>query len=329
MSDQQTEQVKREWLSTYFYYASTVENFLVKAIKPFIRSLEDEGIIDGFFFIRYFEYAPHIRLRIRCDSVVQEERVKPRLIKHFNEFIRRNPSTRDDDELLKALHSGQSLKTNNTFEFISYEPEIERYGGTIGISIAEKQFEMSSRAVISALSDFNSWDYSRRLGIALQLHLGFSYAMRFSAAQANLFFNNMDSSWRPAANSILSLSQSKALEADARVPKVFVEAFEKQKKTLIPFMTRIWEGLNQGSKFEKKWFGQWVADMKRIFSLCENAFTSKPDSATSSMHPLSNDFVIVSSYAHMTNNRLGISNHDESYLAFILAEFFLEQMTEN
>jgi len=317
------------WLSVYLYYAEPWENFLTSALNPFVLELESRGWIEQFFFIRYWEYGPHIRLRLKSDSFILEEKVKPFLSEYFTGYMEHHPSLRKDPLWTQQLNEDQRWKENNTIAFVPYEPEVQRYGGSLGILIAEKQFDASSRAVLSILSESESWGYSQALGRAIQLHLGMANALRMDRSETHAFFNYIYANWRPRANAVFTKGQKEIGDNTAITTKAFAESFQKQKAFLVPMVMHIWDALQQKSEFENPWFHRWMTDMNAIYHLLcearmdkkliehdrENISTNKPFT-----HYLQKHFYIFDSYVHMTNNRLGISNHDEGYLGYLIKE---------
>jgi len=96
------------------------EEFIRQEMLEFTESLRRVGEIDKWFFIRYLDPDPHIRLRLFGDPYKLNESV----IAKVNKFAREN------------IHSGY-LKT---FTFSPYERELERYGGSGLIEQVEDVF---------------------------------------------------------------------------------------------------------------------------------------------------------------------------------------------
>ena len=53
-----------EWLSFHVFYAANSNPILVEGVTPVIRRLRAEGLIERWFFIRYWLEGPHVRLRV-------------------------------------------------------------------------------------------------------------------------------------------------------------------------------------------------------------------------------------------------------------------------
>ena len=67
------------WLSAYLYYHEPWETFITKAVSPFIDKMLEKHLVKRFFFIRYWEKGPHIRLRFQGNKQTIEEKIKPNL----------------------------------------------------------------------------------------------------------------------------------------------------------------------------------------------------------------------------------------------------------
>lgn len=328
--------IDKNWLAAYLYYAEPWEKFLIDGVRPFIRQIMDSGDAKRFFFIRYWEKGPHIRLRFNGDPGTMDARIKPRLIEYFENYFQKNPSERKDPDYLKQKDypKDQQWFPNNTVQFIPYEPEIERYGGPAGIGIAEQQFQYSTNAVLAVMGESDGWDYDRALGAAIQLHLGFAYAMEMDIHEAAAFFDSIFNMWfyRSYTTYNQDLPEEELKKRRDETMKAFHTNFDKQKDALVPFHDTVWEAFTEGVEFEQEWLNQWLADNHEILEkLTESQeagtleiakwWPKQPDRITGIV-PGANyqRWAILESYVHMTNNRLGILNRDEAYLGFLIKE---------
>ncbi|MBX7150181.1 hypothetical protein K1X84_00975 [bacterium] len=318
--------MKNVWTSAYFFYAEPWENFLSKTVHPFIQNVMKEKLADQFFFIRYWEKGPHIRLRFKGEDNIIEKKLKPYLTDYFTDFFKARPSQRYEPEWIKQLPPEKAWFPNNSIQWVDYEPEIERYSGQAGILIAEKQFEISSKVVLSIIEENRSWSYDSALGAAVQLHLGFAYAMGMSLYEAKYFFSVIAEGWMSSAVGH-SLSAENFQEKKNEILKVFEEHFNKQQSELIPFQQTLWEALIDHADFEQAWLNDWLHGMKGILTELNGLYSKNKLIFPKSFRI--NDQIDVpskrqllwsiwTSYIHMTNNRLGIQNQDEAFLGYLL-----------
>lgn len=330
------EGVKQPWLAAYLYYGEPWETFLLQGVEPFIRMVKEKGEAGHYFFIRYWEKGPHIRLRFQGDGRCLETVVKPWLEGYFQDYYRQYPSVRKEPGYLsdKNLPVEQQWYPNDSVQFIPYEPEVERYGGPVCMGIAEEQFEYSSEAVFAVMRESEGWDYDRALGAAIQLHLGFAFAMGMDMSEATAFFNHIFSMWfyRSYAGYNTGLSQEELVKRREATMKAFQENFARQKQVLVPFHETLWDGFHEAVGFEQEWLNQWLRDMGVIHGKLVDAQVSGqmitpswwPQQPQQSLKGISlvnyQQWAILESYIHMTNNRLGILNHDEAFLGYLIKE---------
>lgn len=269
------------WRSYHLYRPEPWEALLTEAVAPFVRASFEEHVADSFFFVRYWERGPHIRLRLR--TTVPEE-LDRRVDAHFSEFFTRYPSTRPA--------AGEGWLPNDSVQRIDYEPETERYGGPERLPLAEEQFEASSRGVLAILRE-GAWTYERALGAAIQLHLVLLHAFRFDLGAAARYFASHADAWLSTPESTL---------------RSFAAAFERQRDQLTRTHTAVWSALEENVDFEQEWANRWRADMTSLAMRFRGARRNLD----------AKESAILSSFIHMTNNRLGVRNRDETFLMYLI-----------
>lgn len=121
-----------EWLYMKLYCALALQDALLAGpLRDFAHDALAARYAEDWFFIRYADPDPHIRLRFRGEPDVLLRQLLPEL-----------------SALGRHLMSeGPCLK----FTFDVYDREIERYGGPAGILAAEALFGADSRAVVDLL----------------------------------------------------------------------------------------------------------------------------------------------------------------------------------
>jgi len=132
ISTQRTFAPGSEWVFAKLYSSpSTSDRLLSQTIGPVSERLLSKGLIDRWFFIRYSDPDLHLRWRLRVAGKTRAATVQ--------RHIERAVST--------ALSNGLVRRV----VFDTYEREIERYGGDVGIEIAEQYFWADSRAIVQLL----------------------------------------------------------------------------------------------------------------------------------------------------------------------------------
>lgn len=324
----------KSWLAAYLYYVEPWEEILVNAVKPFIKQVMDNKWAERYFFIRYWERGPHIRLRFFGDTRVLREQVKPRLDEYFENYYKEHPTTRKDAENIEDIKPEFRPFPNNSVQYIEYEPEVPRYGGPVGILIGERQFQVSSDAVLEVIRETGDWDYDRALGAAIQMHLGFAYALGMDLKETAAFYSRISTMWFSRAYAFQPDMPKEELQERQKITMdAFKENFEKQKETLVPYHRVLWEAFNGGAVFEQDWLNQWIEGMKKIKEelhtaqandqlVFQEAYLPKLIEGIPQDRQLL--WLILESYIHMTNNRLGILNRDEAYLGYLIRESLKE-----
>jgi len=323
-----TNQSTERWLAAHLYYAEPWDTFLVQQVKPFVERILQERWARRFFFIRYWERGPHIRLRFQGEPHRLYQEVKPRLESYFLGYFQQNPSQRTEPDWVAALPAQQCWFSNNSIQFIPYEPEVERYGGPTGIQIAEQQFALSSHTALDRMASSADWPYHRALGAAIQLHLGFAWALGMDLAETRQFYTYIFKSWLARACGISS--EMAAAERQHRYEATltaFAAQFEAQKERLVATHRTVWEALADDVEFEQTWLNDWRHGMEEIGRMLRAAHQCnalqippwfRPDPQVDVPPAQQQLWPILGSYVHMTNNRLGILNRDEAYLGYLI-----------
>ena len=319
------------WLAAHLYYASPWEQFLVDALAPFVRTVLAQKQATQFFFIRYRERGPHIRLRFKGSWQILENEVKPALIRYFEHYFVRWPSHRTDPDWTGELPSEQQWFNNNSVQFIPYEPELTRYGGPVGMTIAEKQFEISSRIALKLIEENKAWTYERALGAAIQLHLGLVTAFGLNLLEAKQFFNMIFNNWFARAYDDSSgLAAQEATYRRQVTLDAFAKSYDKQRPFLVAYHQTLWNACTSDAILEPDWYHEWLCQMKEI---CHELKVAQAQNQLQlpQFSQKRSDFSIwwrlLGSYVHMTNNRLGIANRDEAFLGYLIIKS-LESVTD-
>ncbi len=87
-----TRSPERDWVSVHVHYQTGLDRLLTEAVDPLIRRLGEEGLHNGWFFLRYWDGGTHLRLRIRPSSPALAGRVGEQLSEELAGFLRVCPS---------------------------------------------------------------------------------------------------------------------------------------------------------------------------------------------------------------------------------------------
>ena len=121
-----------QWLYAKLYTGSaTADRLLCDLVGPLARRVLASGAADQWFFIRYGDPDWHLRLRFHGEPELLQGEVLPRLLQVAAPF----------------LESGQIWR----LQLDTYRREVERYGGAMGIRLAERLAHVDSEAVVALL----------------------------------------------------------------------------------------------------------------------------------------------------------------------------------
>jgi len=128
-----------EWLYAKLYTGpSTADHVLREVIRPLTQEALSSGGADRWFFVRYADPDPHLRLRIHGAPDDLHGQVWPTL----------------QTSLAPLLEDGWLFR----IQLDTYEREVERYGGPEGITLAERLFHVDSEAVLALVERLERGD---------------------------------------------------------------------------------------------------------------------------------------------------------------------------
>ncbi len=290
------------WLSAYLFfngdiYSHNGDRIILEVVDPVVQYSMQNGLIKRYFFIRYSERWTHIRLRLCGQKDILETNIKP----FIEDFVEKLPVD------LKIDESKFGVKT---LEWTNYEPEYERYGGIDAIKVAEDFFHSSSVFCIEQLKQIPNGEQSARFGKGI---IGMVILLKF-------FFEEKNYALQLVQNYGKNYLKGFAKEEHIKEwVEMFNGGFEKQSETLVDYIDSLWEALSENDQLPES-IASFTDNVKNIKSQLKNLYDDRKIFLY--QNKIDNwDFVlrsIVPSYIHMTNNRLGISIRDESYLSHII-----------
>ncbi|HHW39229.1 MAG TPA: lantibiotic dehydratase [Bacillales bacterium] len=128
-----------DWFYIKLYISQFRENeFLCEYMSDFCANLIANGIIKEYFYIRFADPIPHIRLRFYGDEKSLGEKMLP-ILKSWTDNL-------------------SNLGLLNHIEISTYDREVERFGGPDLIKIVESHFYYDSRSATSILKQLNEDD---------------------------------------------------------------------------------------------------------------------------------------------------------------------------
>lgn len=309
------------WISYYFFHQEPLDIFIKKFIYPLISDLSKTNLIGGYFYIRYWEVGPHIRLRLKINKAKDEWNLNKKISARFKKYSVKNSSKLLTPLIPEIYKNKFKNKLNDSVFLIFYEQEIDRYLGIRGVEISEKQFEVSSKTIMTIIKGTKNFNYSKAIGIAYLLHMSFALSVTMDTNEMKHFFNRVFKGWSSRIfqeNAFLNNSIQ-----ENRITNIFEQQFLEKKDFLIFFYKQlIAKNFND---FE--WLTYWTKEMRKIKKILDNSlrnnelkiapnFKFNKNINVSKNHQIL--WKVYASYIHMANNRLGILNRDEAFIGYLI-----------
>lgn len=300
--------MNRKWLSAYIYTLGKPESFLVKLYSGLVANLQKRQLIESFFFIRYYDTGPHIRLRLKGEDAKIDKEVMPILIEYLDSA--REMTEKEDASAFRIL----------SYTFVAYEPEVERYGGEEGILIAEDHFQASSLAILAMMAETEKWDYNAAIGSALQLHFSFLFSLSLLPETIHLLLDHIYTGWLPSAIEYPTLIDKRQPGYDeATLEAAYGKSYLKQQPGLMAIAATLHDMAIDTPGEAPGWHEKWTLHARethdRIMGVVAERATDLDLART-----MSEEFAayLYQSYFHMTNNRLGLQNLDEAFIGYLI-----------
>jgi thiopeptide-type bacteriocin biosynthesis protein len=337
--------VDHRWLAAHVFYASNSNPMLVECVAPLARQLRADRLIDGFFFIKYWMEGPHVRVRMRPAPGVDTEAVRARMDAALQEFLRRRPALYEADpaamaDIYRQMYVAEygeerwnaeygadgvmPFRPNNSYAYYDYEPEYGRYGGPAGMALAEWHFEASSDLVIELLATTNVHVRTVLLGLSAQLSMMLCAVFLRDDRRIADFLETYRRFWEESYQ-----------ENSDDFHDGFRRSYGRMDTALRRRMGQVRDSAagRAGSGLgpvERRWLEHCRKLHARVVRLTETGqiwLARRGETAESPTTDLDAVLpVLLSSYVHMTNNRLGVSILDEIYLSYVLRTALLDDL---
>lgn len=290
-SDGPAQPSARGWLTAHLAFEGALcgaeaDRLLLHTVAPLVQDLTAEGLIDHFFFLRY--NVPGHHLRLRFGDLVSEPR--------------RNAVRQAVAEAVAASPQPVDLSWHD------YEPEVERYGGPVGVLLAEDLFVDASRVALQLLHKFPPGDRSSRLGKGLLTTLVLLWVFAQQRRDASRLAHYYTAAY---LHSRLPDDASRQRLNDA-----FVEGFDRQASRLAEFVEVAWEAMQDAASLTPEldaYRDAMDGHRQRLEALCRQGLLAIDGQPADDWGAVV--WRLVPSYLHMMNNRLGIELEEEAYLA--------------
>lgn len=279
-----------EWIGAHVYfrdgsiYGSRCDAVIVDAVAPIARKCIDRGWAARYFFLRYSEAGPHVRLRLLASPDTIEGVIRPTV------------------ETDIAAAGGVSLR------WVPYVPEIERYGGESAMPLVERAFHASSDLALALIPAAAGSPHSARLGGALMAMTVLLHVFAADRGQAVELTDAFSTGYRRVVTG----------GDDAALLSAFDAGYSSQQH-LSSYVDDIWERLsgNEPTVPPLDAYHASMCDLREALHAvhdrglleCRGRRGQSWDTCVAALLP---------SLIHMTNNRLGVPIPEEAYLGHLI-----------
>ena len=323
----------RPWLAFHIFYASDASPIITECVQPFVETAREAGCLQQWFFIRYWLEGPHLRVRLLPAPGADRDALREGFFQEVEAFLKRRPALYDaDTEVTRDLYRKMFLveygedewdrqygpdgempmRENNTVAEFLYEPEYSRYGGEVGIPLAEWHFERSSEMVSHLVRTTNTHVRPLLLGLGMQLSLTMAYAFLKTDEAVGRFFLNYRNFWETSFDEPSDDYHENFDKSFALCEVVLKERMELTRSQLHSTLERL-------GATERRWHQHCLELRHRVRAVVDQLdFGDRPLPEDPEARWEAVAVTLLSSYIHMTNNRLGVAILDEIYLSYLV-----------
>lgn len=308
-----------DWVSLHVYYHGDHDALLLDGIRPLLKELDGRGAARSYFYVRYWNGGPHVRLRVLPSDDADRAALTGKLLGDLNGYLQAHPGGQanplayqkyatfmrdfrskftDDWEVGKLhLDEDEPFQERDVAVAQPYEFDYPRYGGAPGRAPTEEHFFHSSRVALSLVAGCQG-NKGARMAWALRLMAAAAPALGLGPEGAARLFRKYF-----GASSFVFPDAGDDYPSAMGFP-----GFDSQRGHVTAAILEAGGGPTEGGNpFVARWREHLAACVGRLNSLHEQDGLSVPTED------------IVLDYLHMLNNRLGLPLPEELYLSYLLA----------
>ena len=270
--------------------AEETDAFLLRTAAPLLDGLVESGHADRWFFIRYGEDGPHVRIRVRGPHSAALGQLPGELALAAKEV----PSV-----------PGPWPSRHGEVRTVPYVPETCRYGGPRALPVAEEVFTASTRAALGALPGLRG--AADRLTRAADLAHATAYGLGMDPLTAARWLRRHAAGWRWV--------EEVPLLPGAAVHSRVNSVYAAQREGLVRRAQDLRERLAAGTA--QPWLARWATRVHEADALVRGGAGAEGLSQEAAHW-------VWASQLHMLFNRLGVTPDEERAVCRLAARTLLE-----
>ncbi|MFF4319285.1 thiopeptide-type bacteriocin biosynthesis protein [Streptomyces sp. NPDC001568] len=270
--------------------AEETDAFLLRTAAPLLDGLVESGHADRWFFIRYGQDGPHVRIRVRGPHSAALGQLPGELALAAKEV----PSV-----------PGPWPSRHGEVRTVPYVPETGRYGGPRALPVAEEVFTDSTRAALDALRGLRG--AADRLTRAADLAHATAYGLGMDPLTAARWLRRHAAGWRWV--------EEVPLLPGAAVHSRVNSVYAAQREGLVRRAQDLRERLAAGTA--QPWPARWADRVREADALVRGGEGPEGLSREAAHR-------VWASQLHMLFNRLGVTPDEERAVCRLAARTLLE-----
>jgi thiopeptide-type bacteriocin biosynthesis protein len=316
----ETSLVENSWLAFHVFYHGDQDALLWRCVRPLIHELRSGGRISDYFFLRYWNGGPHVRLRVKAglDPTSTRETIRSAVVRFLADAPGGTAITADQYEPKAKLRGSargspvedeqvEPLRPPDTIDEREYVYEAVRYGnGQAAREATEHHFRFSSDLAMFILGQTLN-DMDARLTVALSLTAETARGLGLDTVTTAKTFRE--------ASELLNRAfpDARPGHTDPFAARGFPDPAILRPQ-VAPIVGQIFRGDSSragGAELERV-LAAWRENLRQT---SEAIAASAPHVADSTRYRL-----VAIDYMHMLNNRLGVPVDQECFAYKLVAD---------
>jgi hypothetical protein len=330
---------ERRWVSVHIFHHANLDGLLVQAARPLIHELIAAELAQEYFFIRYWEGGPHLRLRILPTTSASHQEIEQFVGSYLSRYLAEHPAPtklRQEEYSRGAVRLARwqgvssydtMLHANNSVMFVPYRPEHGLFGQGRSLEAIEHHFFESSDITLDTIADGANTE--QRAALSLAFHL------------ITLFVCEPDF-LRAAGSSAAAAMWLRQMTEDRAVPDDLDHRYRQQRDRLLrhaALLRRVTGQAVNAPEAATSAYTRWIHSISRLreillelaksgmFAPCaaDTPLAAETTAMPQEKHPIAN---VLLRCAHLINNRLGVPSQRELCLRYLAIRAFAENAEE-